>query len=137
MSESNQFDNIVNSLENLNEKEKDTLLYILEKDIIERNSDLTIKRFKNSYFILLSSIWYVVLLIGGVLDVQPTWFRFVLFPLFGIPFAILYVFETANYKRKVNIKDFLLTSFFIGPIIGLFWGLILSFIIYYGWKLIS
>ncbi len=128
---------IVASLEKLTESEHDALLHILEKMKIQRNSIAPRIKFLESHFILFSSIWFVALLAGGLLDVQPVWFRFMLLPLFGIPFAIFHVFEIVNYRRKKDLQEFVVLSFFIGPIIGFFWGLLLSIIIYYGWKFIS
>ncbi len=137
MNESKSFDDIVNSLDHLNENERDALLHILEDDKIRKTSYIPIKIYANSYFIILSSIWFVALLAGGVLDIQPMWLRFLMFPLFGIPFAIVYVFELINYRIKKDFKEFLVVSFLVGPILGLFWGLILSAVIFYVWKLIS
>lgn len=137
MNESKSFDDIVNSLDSLNENERDAVLHILEDDKIRNTSYIPIKIYTNPYFIILSSIWFVALLAGGVLDIQPIWLRFLLLPLFGIPFAIVYVFELINYRIKKDFKEFLIVSFFVGPILGLFWGLILSFVIFYVWKLIS
>ena len=137
MNELKSFDNIVNSLDSLNENEKNALLHILEDDKIRNISYIPIKIYTNSYFIILSSIWFIALLAGGVLDIQPIWLRFLLLPLFGIPFSIAYVFELINYGIKKDFKEFLVVSFFAGPILGLFWGVILSAVIFYVWKFIS
>tara|TARA_B100000315_G_scaffold138699_1_gene127772 strand:+ start:9017 stop:9430 length:414 start_codon:yes stop_codon:yes gene_type:complete len=133
MNDSKSFDDIVNSLDKLNKSEQDALLHILEKDKVETNRYIPTNV---PFFFTLSSIWFVTLLFGGVLYVEPTWLRYILLPLFGIPFAISYVYQVFNYEAKKDFKLFLIMSFFIGPIIGFFWGLTLSAIIYYAWELI-
>ena len=137
MNESKSFDDIVNSLVSLNINQRDDLLHILEADKIRNTSDIPIKIYTNKYFIVLSSIWLVALCTGGVLDIQPMWLRFFMFPLFGIPFAIVYVFELINYRIKKDFYEFLVVAFFVGPTLGLFWSIILSGIIFYVWKLIN
>jgi hypothetical protein len=137
LNKSNSFEDIVNSIDRLTESEQDTLLYILEKDKIQRNTCVLPKRFLKLYFIIFSSIWFVAILGGGLLDIQPVWFRYMLFPLLGIPFSISHVLDIIKYKSRKDFKEFLVISFFAGPIIGFFWGLILWFIIYYVWKLFS
>jgi len=137
MAEPKSFDDILISLENLNEQELDTLLYVLDKDKINRNKYILRSKVKKLYFIIFSSVWFVSLIFGGLLEVTPLWFRIILFPLFGLPFIMEYVFEIINYKAKKDFVTFLAISFFVGPVIGFFWGLGLTFIIFFGWEFIS
>jgi len=137
MADPKSFDDILISLESLNEKERDTLLSVLDKDKIDRNKYFSNSKVEPLCFIIFSSIWFVALLFGGLLDVSPLWFRIILFPLFGLPFILLHVFQIINYKVKKDFVAFLAISLFIGPMIGFFWGMALSFIIFYGWKFIS
>ncbi len=131
------FEDVRDSVDKLNDYDRDVLLSVLEMDKIQRNKYHEVPVKLKICFYIFSTMWFVALLGGSILDVEPLWFRFMLLPLFGVPFSISHVLGIIQYKYERDFRFFLTMSFFIGPIIGCFWGFIVWLIIYYVWKIIS
>lgn len=141
MTATQSFDDILVSLESLNEIQRDEILYLLDKKKVDRSRYFSGSKVGRWCFIIFSSAWLVALFSGGILDVSPLWFRILLLPLFGLPFIILHVYQIINYRAKKDFVEFLAVSIFIGPMLGALWGVslysFLYIIIFYVWKIIT
>ena len=95
-------------------------------------------RFTNKIWFqfLISSLWFLILAAGGLLEIKPLWFRFALIPILGVPAGIFYVWNwKGDNSNKVSFWEYVLIVLFIGPISGIFFGTLLAGVIYYILKL--
>ena len=86
--------------------------------------------------ILISSIWFLILAKGGLLNIYPLWFRILIIPVLGIPSGIFFILDLRYMNKDPNIGNYLLHIFILGPIVSLLGGLFLGTIAYYISKLI-
>ena len=136
MNKKNQdkFEEALNYISNLSLKEQKALSEILAKNLAENTAE---KEIPLKYQILVSSIWFVLLATGGLLNIEPAWFRFFLLPLLGIPAGLFYVWNIRKQKYKLSFTKYCYMIFFIGPIYSLFCGIILSVVLYFPLKWIG
>ncbi len=72
---------------------------------------------------IISGIWGAILFWGGYFDIKPNWFRWCLFPIFGIPFGYYFYWRAA--KQKMGEEGENIVFYFFGflvcaPFVGLF-----------------
>jgi len=82
------------------------------------------------YPILFSSIWFVILEIGGLLHIKPLWFRICLLPILGIPITLFYIWDYRDEGYKISFLEFCMIMLYVGPVYSLFGGLALSMLLY-------
>jgi len=65
------------------------------------------------------------------LNVQPLWFRIMLFPILGLPAGLFYVWEIQNGESQISLGTYAAIVLLIGPISSLIVGLLLAGGIFY------
>jgi hypothetical protein len=83
------------------------------------------------FLVLVSSLWFVVLAAGGLLDVKPLWFRIALIPILGVPMGIFYVQDLVNESNKISLGVYVATVLFAGPVLSVICGIPLAAAIYF------
>jgi hypothetical protein len=111
-------------------------------EMLNTHIDKTDTRDKPSFWrdgvcasVIITPIWSLILFSGGLLDIEPIWFRFCLLPVLSVPAGVSYILLLK--RKRVCRPDFLIYSliiFFGGPAYGIVSGIILGSIIYFPLK---
>ena len=79
--------------------------------------------------ILITPIWAVILFSGGLLDIEPLWFRCLLAPTLGVPAGIFILIDAQVHKKVIQVFDFCVGVLVVGLFYGLFGGILLALLI--------
>ena len=137
MDKENQIDRFSEALQkvfDLSLKEQNALFETLRAHLAEYEPVQVIPL---KYQIAVSAIWFVILATGGLLKIQPVWFRACLYPILGLQVTLSYLWARRDVKYTISFPELCLSLFLIGPFLSLFGGIILGAILYFPFKWIG
>ena len=126
-----KFAEICQKVSELSLKEQNALLENLRIHLAEPNP---VQEIPFKYTLLFSSIWFVILTTGGLLQIEPIWFRLCLLPILGIPISLFYIWERRDIKYKISFAELCYMMFIVGPFFSLIGGIILGLLLYLPFK---
>ena len=81
--------------------------------------------------ILVSSLWFLILATGGLLDIKPLWFRITLIPILGVPAGLFYIWSIKNKSHEISFGEYVSIVLFVGPVLSIIFGILLGAAIYF------
>jgi hypothetical protein len=134
MSKENEIDSFAEAFEKISDlslKEQNALFETLRRHLLDYEP---VQEIPVKYQIFVSSIWFVILSTGGLLEIKPLWFSVCLYPILGLPVALFYVWTRKDAKYTIDFPQLCLHLFLIGPCFSVIGGLILGALLYFPLK---